>query len=56
MSILYSGGVLGKFLVSGVEDVSGNYSGTFSFGPGVGTYAGSLTCMQRSRCISEMID
>ncbi|EHK2707864.1 RHS repeat protein, partial [Salmonella enterica] len=53
--MLYSGGLLGKFSVSGAKDTSGNYSGTLSAGPGIGVYGGRLTCSQISRCISELM-
>lgn len=53
--MMYSGGLLGKFSVSGAKDMNENYSGTLSAGPGIGIYAGELTCSQISRCISEMM-
>lgn len=53
--MMYSGGLLGKLSASSAKDMNVNYSGTLSSGPGIGVYAGELTCSQISRCISEMM-
>ncbi|HFK3157136.1 TPA: RHS repeat-associated core domain-containing protein, partial [Citrobacter sedlakii] len=53
--VIYSGGLLGKFAATGAKDLAGNYSGSLSFGPGLGVFGGELTCSQVSRCLSELL-